>query len=228
MKKVAIFDIDGTLFRSSLLIELVEALIAQDIFPKKSRAVYERDFKRWVNREGSYEAYIEAVVAAFMRNLQGVDYKDFERIGLEVVETNKNKMYRYTRDLVKKLKRKGYFLLAISQSPKGLLDVFCKRLGFNKVYGRFYELGPSDKFTGEVVDLHLIANKGNIVRRAVAKEKLTLKGSYGIGDTEGDIPMLELVEHPICFNPNQKLYRYAKLNGWKIIVERKDVIYEIK
>ncbi|MDO8590848.1 MAG: HAD-IB family phosphatase, partial [bacterium] len=158
-KKVAIFDIDGTLFRSSLLIELVEALIAQDVFPKKSRTVYEHDFKRWVNREGSYEAYIEAVVTAFMKYLKGVDYKDFERVGLEVVETNKNKMYRYTRDLVKKLKRKGYFLLAISQSPKGLLDVFCKRLGFDKVYGRFYELGPSDKFTGEVVDLHLIANK---------------------------------------------------------------------
>ena len=228
MKKVAIFDIDGTLFRSSLLIELVAALIVQDIFPQKSRAIYERDFKRWVYREGSYEAYIEAVVEAFMKYLKGVDYKDFERVGLEVVAANKNKVYRYTRDLVKKLKRKGYFLLAISQSPKGLLDAFCKRLGFDKVYGRFYELGPSDRFTGEVVDLHLIANKGNIVRRAVAKEKLTLKDSYGIGDTEGDIPMLELVEHPICFNPNAKLFRYAKLNGWKIVVERKDVIYEIK
>jgi len=226
-KKVAVFDVDGTLFRSSLLIELVEALVTQNIFPKKSRSIYERDYHRWLNREGSYEAYIEAVVEAFMRYLKGVDYKDFERVGLEVVEANKNKMYRYTRDLVKKLKLKGYFLLAISQSPKGLLDAFCKRLGFDKVYGRFYELGPSERFTGEVVDLHLIANKGNIVRRAVSKEKLTLKGSYGIGDTEGDIPMLELVEHPICFNPNQTLYRYAKLNGWKIVVERKDMIYEI-
>jgi len=129
---------------------------------------------------------------------------------------------------VKKLKKKGYFLLAISQSPKGILDAFCKDLGFDKVYGRFYELGPSDKFTGEVIDLHLIANKGNIVRRAVAKENLTLKGSYGVGDTEGDIPMLELVENPICFNPNATLYRYAKLNGWKVVVERKDVIYDIK
>jgi hypothetical protein len=45
---------------------------------------------------------------------------------------------------------------------------------------------------------------------------------------EGDIPMLELVENPICFNPNAQLYRIAKLNKWKIIVERKDVIYEIQ
>ena len=83
-------------------------------------------------------------------------------------------------------------------------------------------------FTGEVIDLHLIANKANIVRRAVEKEKLTLKNSVAVGDTEGDIPMLELVDTPICFNPNAKLYRIAKLNGWKVIVERKDVVYEIK
>ena len=227
-RKVAIFDIDGTIFRSSLLIELVESFIAKGIFPKKSRAMYEREFKRWLNREGTYEDYIEGVIVAFMKHIKGTDYKDFERAGLEVVEANKHKVYRFTRDLVKKLKKKGYFLLAISQSPKGILDAFCKDLGFDKVYGRFYELGPSDKFTGEVIDLHLIANKGNIVRRAVAKENLTLKGSYGVGDTEGDIPMLELVENPICFNPNATLYRYAKLNGWKVVVERKDVIYDIK
>ena len=228
MKKVAIFDVDGTIFRSSLLIEFVEALIAAKVFPEESRYAYELHYKRWLNRTGSYENYIEGVINAFMKHLKGVSYEDFDRVGKEVVEANRGKVYRYTRDLVKKLKRKGYFLLAISQSPKGLLDDFCKRLGFDKVYGRFYELGPSERFTGEVVDLHLIANKANIVRRVVAKEKLSLKGSIGVGDTEGDVPMLELVETAICFNPNAKLYRFAKLNKWKVVVERKDVVYEIK
>ena len=78
------------------------------------------------------------------------------------------------------------------------------------------------------MDLHLIENKANIVKRAAEKENLTLKDSWGIGDTEGDIPMLEMVEHPVCFNPNMKLYRHAKINGWKIVVERKDVIYDIQ
>lgn len=227
MKKVAIFDVDGTIIRSSLLIELVEALIVEGIFPAEMKKGYEKQYRKWVDRKGSYEDYINAMVEVFMKNIKGVDYKGFAEVSKKVAEVNQNKVYRYTRDLIKKLKRRGYFLLAISQSPKGTLDPFCKRLGFNKIYGRFYELGPSDKFTGEVTDLHLIANKGNIVKRAVAKENLTLKDSYGIGDTEGDISMLELVEHPVCFNPNAKLYRYAKLNDWKIVVERKDVIYNI-
>jgi phosphoserine phosphatase len=36
-----------------------------------------------------------------------------------------------------------------------------------------------------------------------------------------------MVETPICFNPNKKLYEYAKRSGWKIVVERKDVIYDL-
>lgn len=229
MKKLAVFDVDGTIFRSSLLIELVEVLIEEGTFPKNARAVYERPQKRWLNREkgGSYEAYASAVVESFVKNIKGVNYKDLTSAALIVTDRFQYRTYRFTRDLVAELKKKDYFLLAVSQSPKAVLDDFCRNLGFDKIYGRFYELGPSDKFTGKVVDEHLIENKANILKRAVQKEGLTLEGSIGVGDTEGDVPFLEMVENPICFNPNASLYRHAKRNGWRVVVERKDVIYEL-
>ena len=90
-----------------------------------------------------------------------------------------------------------------------------------------FRSGPEDRFTGTPVDVHLIENKANIVRRAVEKENLTLDDSYGVGDTEGDIPMLELVANPIAFNPNIALYKHASRMGWKVVVERKDVIYNL-
>lgn len=227
MKKVAIFDVDGTIFRSSLIIELVDALIEHDLFPKEMKSEYEREYKKWVNRKGTYEDYIVALVKAFMKHFKGMYYGDFIEVTKHVLEHKKDRVYRYTRDLVKDLKKREYYMLAISQSPKAILEGFCKNLGFDKVYGRFYELGPQDHFTGKIVDLHLIENKANIVRRAVEKEKLTLKGSVGVGDTEGDISFLEMVEQPICFNPNAKLYRHAKRLEWKVVIERKDVIYEL-
>jgi len=226
-KKFAVFDIDGTIFRSSLLIELTEALIEDGFFPPTARDTYEIPWQRWLDRVDGYDKYIMAVVESFNKNIKGVYYGDFAKIVEKIVAGQKNHTYRYTRELVRSLKQRGYYLLAISHSPKGALDSFCQELGFDKVYGRFYELGPGDKFTGQVVDEHLIANKANIIRRAVEKENLTLEGSIGVGDTESDISMLELVAKPVCFNPNEKLYRYAKLNKWSIIVERKDVIYRI-
>ncbi len=226
-QKFAVFDIDGTIFRSSLLIELTEELIKAGLFPANTRSNYEIPWKKWLDREDGYDKYIMAVVDSFQKNIKGVAYGDFAEVVKKIVENQKNHTYRYTRQLVRELKQRGYFLLAISHSPKGVLDGFCQELGFDKVYGRFYELGPGDKFTGQVVDEHLIANKANIIKRVVEKENLTLKGSIGVGDTESDISMLEIVEKPICFNPNEKLYRYAKINKWPIVVERKDVIYRI-
>lgn len=225
-RRVAIFDVDGTIFRSSLLIELVETLIERGVFPEEAWKRYAREEKQWLERMGNYEDYIMAVVDAFRANLKGVHYADFADISKEVVARHQNRVYRYTRDLIKELRAREYFLLAISQSPKTVVEGFCKRLGFSKVYGRIYELGPGDRFTGEMADVHLIENKANIVRRAIERENLTLRGSYGVGDTEGDISMLELVERPIAFNPNAKLYRYARRMKWRVVVERKDVIYK--
>ena len=227
MKKVAVFDIDGTIFRSSLLIELTEELVNERLFNENVRARYAKEQKAWLDRRGDYEAYINAIITVFMEEIRGVHYRDFQEAAKRVVDRKADQVYRYTRDLVQDLRAKGYYLLAISQSPKSILDPFCKRFGFHKVYGRIYAVGPGDRFTGAVEDLHLIGNKANIVRRAVEKEHLTLNGSVGVGDTESDISFLELVEKPVCFNPNTKLYKTAKRMGWKVVVERKDVIYDI-
>lgn len=226
-KPVAFFDIDGTVFRSSLLIELVDELLNAGIFPAESREEFEDLKLRWQDREGSYEDYINAVVKVFLANLKGVFYGDLADIGRMVVAKRSKRVYRYTRDLIKQLKKEGYYLVAISQSPKTMLDDFCRQYGFDKVYGRIYELGPQDRFLGAVTDEHLISNKANIVARVFEDQTLTRKGSVGVGDTEGDISLLEAVEKPICFNPNKKLLDHAKRMGWPVVVERKDVIYHL-
>jgi HAD superfamily phosphoserine phosphatase-like hydrolase len=225
MQKVAFFDIDGTVFRSSLFIELVEGCIREGVFPKAARTRYAYEYQAWRNREGTYEAYIEAVVASFMEHIRGVYYGDFADVGHMVVERQGRQTYRYTRDLIHTLREQDYFIVAISQSPKTILDEFCAGYGFDKVYGRLYELGPRDLFTGVVSDVDFIADKSRVVERVIEKEGLTLEDSIGVGDTEGDIPLLASVANPICFNPNQALYSYAQREGWQVVVERKDVVY---
>lgn len=226
-KKVAVFDVDGTIFRSSLLIELVEAMVREGHFPKSVERYYKKAHTKWKNREGGYAEYIDAMVEAFYNNIKGVHYADFAEVAKSVVASHGKHTYKYTRDLIKKLRKEGYFLLAVSHSPKTILDQFCPSLGFDKTYGMIYEIGPEDRLTGEIADKHLTLNKAYIVKRAIEKEKLSFEGSIGVGDTESDISFLELVETPICFNPNANLYRHAKLNDWQVVVERKDVIYEL-
>jgi len=227
MKKVAIFDIDGTVFRSSLLIELTDALIQEGVFSSKVIKLYSQAYENWLNRKGSYEEYIEAVVKAFIQNIKGVSYNEFSRIAKKVAVFHKDRTYQYTRDIIKSLKKKNYYLLAISNSPQMVVKEFCQKMDFDKIYGRIYEIDKQKRLTGNVLHLELINDKAEILKRAIEKEKLTIKGSVGVGDTESDIAFLKMVEKPICFNPNRKLYQHAKRVGWKIVVERKDVVYNL-
>ncbi len=226
-QRVAFFDIDGTVFRSSLLVELVEKLIDERVFPEETRMQYEVAYRSWLEREGSYDAYIDGVVRAFIKQIRGVHYGVLADIGRVVVAERSKHVYRYTRDLITDLKSRGYYIVAISQSPKFILDEFCASYGFDKVYGRLYELGPQDRFTGVVTDLEVIADKANIVKRVFERNDFDRTESVGVGDTESDVPLLASVEVPICFNPNMKLYTHAQKMGWKVVVERKDVVYTL-
>lgn len=225
-KKVAVFDIDGTIFRSNLLIELVEKFIEEGLFPYQARSLFTEEYQRWLDRRGSYEDYINKVIQAYRAHIHGIQLSDALAVSDRLMIFHKNRVYKFTRDLVGKLE-KTHFLLAISHSPYHVVEPFCREWGFNKVYAMIYEVNDAGVFTGNVEYEDLIKDKGKILTRAVVKENLTLTGSVGIGDTESDITMLKMVSRPIAFNPNRKLYQAAKKNRWEIVVERKDVIYKL-
>ena len=58
------------------------------------------------------------VVEAFVKHLQGVHYSALVDASKKVVAAQWKHTYRYPRALIKDLKDRGYFLLALSNSPK--------------------------------------------------------------------------------------------------------------
>lgn len=227
-QKLAVFDIDGTLFRSSLLIELTNLLVTKKIFPVGARKEIESDYKNWLNREAGYENYIGKVVKVYEKNIIGKSEKDIERVAEEVLKEEKKKLYRYTRDLIKKLKNENYFLFAISGSPGHILTSFAKDIGFDKYLGGYYEV-IDGKFTGAQPYGNPANDKKKTLLNFLEKYNhgFDLKKAIGIGDTESDISFLEMLGNPIAFNPNRKLAEHAKKKKWRVVVERKDVIYDI-
>jgi len=146
----------------------------------------------------------------------------------QMVRAQRHQAYRYTRDLVASLRRRGYYLIAVSHSPRYMVDDFARELGFDKIYGRVLGVTKSGRFTGRARHLSVINDKAKVLRRVIEKQRLTLVESVGVGDSEADVSFLEMVEKPICFNPNAALLRVAKRRGWNVVVELKDVVYEIR
>ena len=45
----------------------------------------------------------------------------------------------------------------------------------------------------------------------------TLAGSWFYSDSHNDLPLLELVEHPVAVDPDERLRARAEQEGWPII-----------
>ncbi len=223
-KKVAVFDIDGTIFRSSLQRELIMALVRYDVFPAIVRKELEQNYFSWVNRQGNYEDYIMQVVRSYEKRIGGVAVEDVRRVAQIVISQQKSRVYTYTRELIEKL-RPTHRLIAISGSPAEIVEEFNNFYKFDKTFGMTFQVHDG-RYTGEVLEIP-IRDKKAVLKKYLLENDLKLGGSVGVGDGESDASFLEIVSRPICFNPNRNLYKIAKRKGWEIVVERKDVIYKI-
>ncbi|MFA6973336.1 MAG: HAD family phosphatase [Parcubacteria group bacterium] len=224
--KLAVFDIDGTIFRKNLAFELINELAWMKVFEKSVRNELTKLYTRWLDHKGTYEDYRKALVKLYYENITGCTKLEVVEASKIVVPFFKDRTYVFANDLIKKLKAENYAIIAISGSPLEIVEEYNKHLKFDAVFGSVYEVNDTGHYTGSSV-FEPTKDKGQVVRQYIAEKGLNLEGSYGIGDTESDASFLEIVESPIAFNPNDNLKKIAEENGWRIVVEKKDVIYEI-
>jgi HAD superfamily hydrolase (TIGR01490 family) len=223
---LAVFDVDGTLFRRGLLPALTRRLVDEGVFPERVRQELGEDYYAWVERRGSYEVYDELVVQLFLRELEGIPVEELRQCARLEVEAHGRRLHMYTRDLALRLKEAGYCLIAISGSPGEILEIFLKPLGFDEARGTVLAQ-KEGRYTGEVIS-NPFGNKRRVLEHFLERSGMGLDGSIGVGDTLSDTGFLEMVQTPIVFNPNRSLFEVARQQGWPIVVERKDVIYNLQ
>lgn len=226
-KKLAVFDIDGTIFRKNLAFELIDELVWMQVFKKEMRDKLVHLYTKWLDHQGMYEDYRKAMVSVYLENIKGCRQSDVVKASQSVVAYYKFRTYVFANDLIAKFKKENYSIIAVSGSPVEIVEEYNKVLGFDAVFGSVYETDEKRTYTGKAVFEPTI-HKGHVAKQYAMEKNLTLKDSYGIGDTESDAKFLEVVENPIAFNPNFNLKKIAEEKGWRIVVEKKDVIYEIK
>lgn len=226
-RKIAIFDIDGTIFRKNLHFELINELSWMKIFPNEVRAQLTEIYSNWLEHEGTYEDYRKAIVDLYAKYIQGCLREDVLKASKIVIPFHAKRTYIFAERLIKKFRKEGFHLIAVSGSPIEVVEEYNRHyLKFDNVFGSLYTVDKDGRYTGETA-FEPSKNKGHLVEQYVYEHKLSLAESYGVGDTESDISFLKVVEHPIAFNPNQNLKKVAEQEGWRVIVEKKDVVYEV-
>ena len=227
MDKFAVFAIDVTLIRWQLYHAVVDRLAKLGLLGEGASQELHSARMVWKNREhsDSFSQYEQTLITIYEQSLKNLDAKTFDEVAEQIAKEYKDQVYTYTRDLCAKLKNDDYKLLAISGSHQELVGHIAKNYGFDDWVGTEYKR-KGNRFTGEkFIASH---NKKTILESLMKKHGLSLEESVAVGDSGSDIPMLEMAESPITFNPDKKLLQKAKAKGWKIVVERKNVVYELE
>lgn len=229
----AFFDIDGTIFRNSLMIEHFKKLIKYEVIDpsvwyNRIKPVYEE----WDKRYGDFDDYLDALGEVYIKELKGVNKPYIEFIAAQVINLNGDMVYKFSRDRIKWHQKNGHKVFFISGSPDFLVSKMAEKYGATEYRGTAFLVDDNNNFTGEIKKMWDSENKLKILNEFLEKYQIDLDLSYAYGDTAGDLSMLKMVGNPVAINPNKELLTAIKEDKnlskkATIIVERKDVIYKL-
>ena len=232
-KIAAFFDIDGTLYREGLIAEIFKKLVKYEII--KSEKWYNEvkpEYNKWDKRQGNYDNYLLKMAGIYIEAIKGLHRSQVEFIARKVVEQKGDRVYTYTRDMIKWHKEQGHLIITISGSPLELVREMATKHGFNDYSGAEYLTDKDEIYTGEVIPMWDSISKKSAINIFQKKYDIDLLDSFAYGDTGGDFTMFQAVGNPICVNPTRELIKKVMEDEQvktraKIIVERKDVVYTL-
>jgi HAD superfamily hydrolase (TIGR01490 family) len=233
MTIAAFFDVDGTLYRDSLMIEHFKKLLKYEVFdPIIWHSDVKRVFSEWEKREGDYDTYMEELAEVYVNSLKGLNKYEYDFIVKQTIALCGDKVYSYTRKQIEYHKNLGHLVLFISGSPDYLVSKMADKYHADDFRASIYKVNENNEFTGEVIPMWDGLNKIKSMNELKNKYNIDFNKSYAYGDTNGDLKMLQTVKYPIAINPSFELINSIKnddiLNkNAKIIIERKNVIYEL-
>lgn len=154
----------------------------------------------------------------FLARIEGASVADLDLIGQAVLPKLVSRVRPESRKLVSMHHEAGRETWIVSASPHGIVEPLAASLGMTGAIGTRGEV-IDGYFTGQL-DGPFIYGPG----KAQAIEKLAsdlgydLDLSYAYSDSVSDLPMMELVGHPVAVNPDSELDRIAHERGWPIVI----------
>lgn len=223
--RFAFIDLDGTLYRWSLYVDLIEQLMRFQQGLPANFFESQAHRKTWQEQSLNDDVYLSHFIHEWeSRAIMGLSDSELILAVHEVLRKPKSRVYIFTRELLAVLKEQGYRLIAMGGSPQPIVQELCREWKFDEWFGTDYVVdlrrtyGRDQSKAKRIEDL-----KGDVVRELL-KQGVLRDGSIALGDTLNDWTVLKQVEYPIAFNPEQTLHMKARQTGVPVVWERKNVV----
>lgn len=223
----AAFDIDGTLIRWQLYHATADYFVKTGLIDQTSFSHISQLRSHWKERSSltAFNDYEQQLIKLIDTVFIGLDYSLFKQACEAVFKRYQNQTYIYTRNLIFDLKKQDYLIFALSASPLEIIKLVSEYYQFDDFAASTYEV-INHQLTGQKKVL-LSDDKALELNQMIIRHNAQTKNSIAVGDSPGDKLMLNQAAEPIAFNPSRELYNTAISNHWKIVIERKNVIYQL-
>jgi HAD superfamily hydrolase (TIGR01490 family) len=222
-KPIAAFDLDGTFIREQLLVLLTKECFELEIFRHVAEVIFKEVRLSHRDRKITFEEYDRQIIDIFAERVKGKLRSDVQIAAKRVYEKNRDWLYKFTKALLDETVD-THDRITITGAMQETVSLLAPYWGFSHCYSTVLAVDELGRYTGESESLPVRDKRAALLAHA-KKHGCSLKGSLAIGDTLSDVPMLQAVDIPVVFNPDDKLAEISDQHGWITVVERKDCIY---
>jgi HAD superfamily hydrolase (TIGR01490 family) len=209
---LAIFDLDNTLLGGDSDYLWGRFLVEQGIV---DGAHYERENQRFYDeyRAGQLDIY------EFLRfSLAPLAEHDLETLKAWhhrfMAEKIHPIMLPKARELLDRHRQQGDYLLIITATNRFVTAPIAKELGVDDMLATEPAM-ENGRYTGEVADIPCFQlGKVQRLEKWLAETGMNLEGSWFYSDSHNDLPLLELVAHPVAVDADETLSDHARDKGW--------------
>jgi len=121
-------------------------------------------------------------------------------------------------DLLAKHRDMGHTLVIITATNHFVTELIAERLGVEHLIATTPEQTPDGRFTGKLAGTPCFqAGKITRLQEWMAERGESLDGAWFYSDSRNDLPLLEVVAHPVAVDADEALTRIAQERGWPCI-----------
>jgi len=212
---LAIFDLDNTLIGGDsdhLWSQfLVEENIVKDADFAERGSRFHAQYARGELDINAYLHYALGPLAGQPMEVLAEWHRHFMRTRIAPI------MLPKAGELLEHHRAQGHVLLIITATNHFITRPIADALGVEHLLACEAEI-VDGLYTGEPCGVPTFqAGKVTRLREWLAPRELNLDGAWFYSDSHNDLPLLELVDHPVAVDPDERLQARAETLGWPII-----------
>jgi HAD superfamily hydrolase (TIGR01490 family) len=214
--EAAFFDLDKTIVSRSSSLALTRPLYRAGMVSRGQllRGAYAQLVYLLV---GADEQKMERLKDGMLQLTRGWDRTEVERLVEQVIfDVIDPFVYQEALDLIELHRSEGRRIWIVSSSPEEIVRPLAQHFGASGVVATRARTGPDGRYTGELEFYAYGEGKAEAIRELAERVGIDLAGSYAYTDSITDLPMLEVVGHPVAVNPDKELRRIADERGWEL------------